>query len=121
MSRLIRVGGIVTKSGIVLIKHAQPLLDASKPARDWVLGSQGEEQSRRLGALLRPFLPGRLVTSPEPKALQTCEIVADELDIPMTVVDGLQEIERPVLPIMSPSEHERVNARIFSEFDHRAI
>jgi broad specificity phosphatase PhoE len=39
----------------------------------------------------------------------------------MTVVDGLQEIDRPVLPIMSPSEHERVNARLFSEFDQRVI
>jgi broad specificity phosphatase PhoE len=39
----------------------------------------------------------------------------------MTIVDGLQEIDRPVLPIMAPAEHERVNARIFSEADSRVI
>jgi broad specificity phosphatase PhoE len=104
-----------------LIKHAQPVLDATVPAREWVLGAEGEEQSKRLGASLRRFIPCRLVTSPEPKALRTCEIVAGELNIPMTIVDGLQEIDRPVLPIMAPAEHERVNARIFSEADSRVI
>jgi broad specificity phosphatase PhoE len=39
----------------------------------------------------------------------------------MTVVDGLREIDRPVLSIMSASEHERVNAQIFAEFDRRVI
>ena len=112
----------MTRGRVVLVKHAQPLLDATKPARDWDLAVEGEEQSKRLGASLRQFLPCRLVTSPEPKALRTCEIVAGELGISsMTVVDGLREIDRPVLPIMSPSEHERVNAHIFTDFDRRVM
>jgi 2,3-bisphosphoglycerate-dependent phosphoglycerate mutase len=104
-----------------LVKHAQPLLDAAKPAREWDLAVEGLEQSKRLGASLRQFVPCRLVSSPEPKALRTCEIVSAELGVSMTVVDGLREIDRPVLPIMSASEHERVNARIFTEFDRRVM
>ena len=111
----------MTRGRVVLVKHAQPLLDATKPAREWDLTVEGQAQSKRLGASLREFVPCRLVSSPEPKALRTCEIVADELGISMTVVDGLREIDRPVLPIMSASEHERVNAQIFTEFDRRVI
>lgn len=111
----------MTDGRVVLVKHAQPALDATKPAREWNLAVEGHEQSRRLASSLRRFIPCRLVSSPEPKALRTCEIVADELGISMTVVDGLQEIDRPVLPIMSASEHERLNARIFAEFDRRVM
>ena len=111
----------MTSGRIVLVKHAQPLLDATKPAREWDLAVEGEGQSKRLGAALREFVPCQLVSSPEPKALRTCEIVAGELGVSMTVVDGLREIDRPVLPIMSASEHERVNARIFTEFDRRVM
>lgn len=112
---------ILAETGrVVLIKHAQPVLDAAKPAREWVLSAEGEEQSRRLASLLRRFVPCRLVTSPEPKAWRTCAIVAAELEIPMTVADGMREIDRPVLPIMAPPEHRRINARIFSE-PHRRV
>src|SRR5262245_51514256 len=106
---------------LVLVKHAHPLLDATKPAREWDLASEGEGQAKRLGALLRRFVPCRLVTSPEPKALRTSEIVAGELGISLAIVDGLREIDRPVLPIMSSHEHESLNARIFMEFDHRVM
>ena len=106
---------------MVLVKHAQPVLDGTKPAREWGLTAKGEEQAKRLGAALRPFIPCHLVSSPEPKALRTCEIVADELDASMRVVEGLREIDRPVLPIMPASEHEQLNARIFTEFEHRVM
>jgi broad specificity phosphatase PhoE len=104
-----------------LVKHAHPLMDATKPAREWDLAFEGERQAKRLGALLRRFVPCRLVTSPEPKALRTSQIVAGELGISPTTVDGLREIDRPVLPIMSSREHERLNARIFMEFDRRIM
>ena len=42
----------MTRGRVVLVKHAQPLLDATKPARDWDLAVEGEEQSKRLGASL---------------------------------------------------------------------
>jgi probable phosphoglycerate mutase len=106
---------------VVLVKHAVPILDPSRPAREWRLGEEGEAQSRRLADRLRAFTPLRLVASPEPKALETGQVVSRELDLPLTSVDGLEEFDRPVLPILSKAEYERVNAAIFADFDRRVL
>lgn len=106
---------------IVLVKHAQPVLDPSVPPREWRLADEGEAQARRLANFLQRFVPLELVCSPEPKATRTCEIVASELGAPFTVVEGLREFDRPVLPVMTADEHERVNAALFREFDRRVI
>jgi broad specificity phosphatase PhoE len=100
---------------LVLVKHAQPVLDAARPAREWILGPEGDAQARDLASGLRSFLPFHLITSPEPKAERTAAIVGDALGVTPIVVPGLQEFDRPKLPIMSPGEHERVNRRIFDE------
>jgi len=106
---------------LVLVKHAVPVLDASRPAREWQLGAEGEGQARALAMALRRFLPFRLATSTEPKATRTAEIVAGELGIERTVIEGLREIDRPALPIMPRDEHERFNARLFQQFDDPVI
>ena len=111
----------MTPCRVVLVKHGQPVLDPNTPAREWKLSAEGEEQARRLGVELRTFIPCRLVCSPEPKALRTCEIIAGGLGIPMKTVAGLREIDRRILPIMTASEHERLHRRIFSEFDQPVL
>jgi broad specificity phosphatase PhoE len=100
---------------LVLVKHAQPVLDAAVPARLWTLGEVGEVQATRLAWKLRELMPLTLVCSREPKAKRTCEIVASELGVSMRVVDGLEELDRPVLPLMSAEEHDRLNSRIFED------
>ena len=106
---------------VVLVKHASPILDSSRPAREWRLGEEGEAQSRRLADRLRAFSPMRLVASPEPKAFKTGQVVAAELDLPITSVEGLEEFDRPVMPMMLKAEYERVNAAIFADFDRQAL
>lgn len=106
---------------LVLVKHALPVLDDSRPAREWQLGVEGEEQARRLVVTLRQFAPFRLASSTEPKAARTAAIVAAELGIGMTTLDGLREIDRPVVPIMPREEHERFNVRLFTAVDEPVI
>jgi broad specificity phosphatase PhoE len=60
-------------------------------------------------------------SSPEPKALSTSAIVAAALEVPIQPVEGLREFDRPPLPIMSPEEHQRVNAEIFSAPDRAVL
>jgi 2,3-bisphosphoglycerate-dependent phosphoglycerate mutase len=106
---------------VVLAKHALPILDASRPPREWRLAPDGDRQSKRLAAALQRFAPLRLVASPEPKARRTAEIAAAALGVSCTTIAGLEEIDRPALPIMPASEHERVNARLFTDFDRPVI
>ena len=106
---------------IVLVKHAVPILDPSRPPREWRLAPDGERQSRQLATTLQRFTPLRVVASPEPKARRTAEIAAAALGVSWTTVAGLEEIDRPAQPIMAASEHERVNARLFAELDRPVI
>lgn len=106
---------------LVLVKHAQPILDPAKPAREWELGAQGEAQAKLLAQSLRRFLPFRLVASPEPKALRTAEIVSAELSVAMRCVEALRELDRPVLPILDAQEHHRLNAEIFADLSKPVI
>ena len=106
---------------VILVKHSTPDLDPSIPARKWPLGAEGEAQSRRLADELSPFQPFRLVSSPEPKAVRTAEVVAETLRMSSTVQDGLQEFDRPVLPFMTAAAHAAFNARLFTEPDRRVI
>lgn len=64
---------------LVLVTHALPALDGAKPPREWILADEGENQARRLASALRRFLPFRVLSSPEPKALRTAELLALEL------------------------------------------
>lgn len=106
---------------VILAKHAQPVLDPSKPAREWQLGAAGLAQAHRLAAALRPFTPLRLVSSPELKAVRTSEVVAAALGVGMTIAEDLRELDRPVLPILSSADHEALNERLFIDFDQPVL
>jgi broad specificity phosphatase PhoE len=106
---------------LILVKHAQPVLDATTPPREWELARAGEVQAERLADALRRYLPFELVCSPEIKARRTSEIVAARLGIPTTTVEDLRELDRPALPIMTDDEHAALNARVFVERDRAVI
>jgi broad specificity phosphatase PhoE len=108
-------------SRVVLVKHALPILDPLRPAREWRLGEEGEAQSTRLADRLRAFSPLRLVASPEPKAFRTGQVVAAQLNLPIASVEGLEEFDRPAMPMMQKAEYERVNAAIFADLDRQVL
>lgn len=100
---------------LVLVKHARPVLDRERPAREWRLAAAGEAQAVALAKRLAGFLPFELISSPEPKAIRTAEIVAGMLGVEPRAVEGLHEFDRPPLPILPRDEHLRLNARLFTE------
>lgn len=100
---------------LILVKHAEPVLEAAVAPRLWQLGPEGAAGSRRLARALEPYQPFALAASPEPKALATAAIVGQAFGIEPRVEDDLRELDRPALPIMPPAEHRRVNERIFRQ------
>jgi len=101
-----------TSRHLILVKHALPVPDASVPAREWRLGEEGEAQSARLAEELRAYEPFSLFSSTEPKAARTAELIGSA-----SALDGLREIDRPVLPWMGEEEHRAFNQRLFDDFD----
>jgi broad specificity phosphatase PhoE len=111
----------IRSTTLILVKHASPVLEATVPPRDWVLSAKGEAEADRLGQRLREFLPFRLVSSSEPKALRTAEIIGAALGVATHSVDGLREIDRRPLPIMTPDAHRQMNAVIFAQPDRPTL
>jgi broad specificity phosphatase PhoE len=111
MSRSIAIG----QPRVVLVKHAMPTLEAGVPAREWRLGADGEAQARALGDRLRSFAPFALFSSPEPKAVRTAELVGAELGSSSRIWQGLEEFDRPALPLLTADEHAALNAPIFRD------
>jgi broad specificity phosphatase PhoE len=106
---------------VVLVKHAMPALEAGVAPREWRLGADGEAQARDLGGRLRSFAPFALFSSPEPKAARTAEVVGAELGLSFSRWQGLEELDRPVLPLLRASEHAALNSPIFSDPARRVL
>jgi len=83
---------------LVLVRHSRPVIDPTRPAREWVLNDEGRRRCQPLAERLRAYDLDVIVTSREPKAVETGEIVARLLGIPCRAADNLHEQARETAP-----------------------
>lgn len=96
---------------LVLVKHAMPFIDTSMDARDWQLADDGRAKSSQLADRLAPYGPDVILSSTEPKAIQTAGIVANKLNLPHDAIAGLHEHDRRGVPWMDKQQfHSAVQA-----------
>lgn len=76
---------------ILLIKHAMPLIQPQIPAPHWRLSDAGRDACAALAAALTPYAPEVIVTSEEPKAVETGEHTANYLSVPVMTRAGFHE------------------------------
>ena len=79
---------------LILVKHSLPEIDPSVPEKEWRLSCEGRWRARKLGERLDRYKLDLVVSSIEPKAIETAEIASDCLKIPMEIVEGLHEHKR---------------------------
>ena len=94
---------------LLVIRHALPLRSEPGQGADPDLSPQGVEQANRLPAALARFPITRLVSSPQRRALQTAQPVADALGLSVDVDDRLAEYDRDLthyVPIEEASEED---------------
>ena len=101
-------------SRLTLLKHSLPQIETVVPAREWQLSSEGRVRAVTLAQRLSQHDPDVVVTSPEPKATQTGEIVASSLEVPLHAVDGLHEHDRRDVGFLEKALFERSIADLFS-------
>ena len=99
---------------IILVKHSLPEIDSTVPANEWHLSSEGRDRSRVLAEKLGPYDLDMILTSIEPKAKETAEVVANHLEIPVEVVEGLHEHERRNVGFLEKERFEQSISRFFS-------
>jgi broad specificity phosphatase PhoE len=99
---------------LFLIRHSDPEIVASVAAAGWHLSAAGYERARALAATIKPNGLSCIHSSVEPKALQTAKAFGDVFGVPIVQVPGLQEHERPGVPLMPRDTFERTIETFFS-------
>lgn len=99
---------------LILVKHSLPQIDPSVPSREWRLSCEGRRRARKLGDRLDRYNLDLVASSTEPKALETAEIAAGALDVPIEIVEGLHEHERANVGFLKSERFERSIERFFS-------
>jgi broad specificity phosphatase PhoE len=98
---------------LVLIRHSMPEIDPAVPAREWRLSEDGRRRCVRLVREVSAFDPAVVVTSQEPKAIETGQLLAEGLGVGCETAGGLHEHRRPRAPWEGREAFEAKVARFF--------
>jgi len=79
---------------LLLVKHSLPEIIPGVPANQWHLSDEGRRRCLPLAEQIAAYAPLTLLSSTEPKALETAQIVADRLGAAVQTAAGLHEHDR---------------------------
>ena len=106
---------------LILVKHSAPLIDRQKPSHEWVLSEEGKQRCGPLAESLRQFAPTTIVTSTEPKAKGTAELIGQALGVTVEEANDLYEHDRSNVPHMEGAEFQSAVALFFNEPDELVL
>ena len=109
------------KRKLVLVRHSLPAITPDIPAPQWPLSEEGRQRCTPLAAKLAAWQPGVVVTSSEPKAIETGRIVAGLLALPCETAAGLHEHERTRATFTTPERFRAGMAAFFQQPDKLAF
>jgi broad specificity phosphatase PhoE len=102
---------------LILIRHALPAIDPGAPSKDWRLSDEGRAAAERLGRRLARQAPAAIVSSDEPKAIETAAAIGRALGLSPAVDPDLGETKRETVPFQGRGSFEAGIARFFAEPD----
>lgn len=105
---------MANRKRLILIKHSEPAIDPGAPPNSWHLSEEGRRRSTTLATRLEPYMPEVVLTSEEPKATETAQIVSDWLGLKVIAHPRLHEHDRTSAPFGTQEDFERT-ASIFFE------
>nr|WP_090341097.1 histidine phosphatase family protein [Mycolicibacterium malmesburyense]CRL70828.1 fructose-2,6-bisphosphatase [Mycolicibacterium malmesburyense] len=112
---------------LLIIRHALPLRSEPGQGSDPDLSEEGIEQAKRLPEALARFPISRLVSSPQKRAIQTAEPVAEALGLSIDIDDRMAEYDRdlshytPVEEISEEDIRRLANGELPSGVDQSAF
>ena len=101
------------KTCLILVKHSLPEIQTDVPASTWHLSVEGKLRTKRLAARLIFYRPDILVSSNEPKAFETAQIIASDLKLELQVVEDLHEHDRTNSPHLPADEFQNAVHEFF--------
>lgn len=106
---------------LLLIKHSLPDIVENVPAHDWHLSDEGCRRCGLLANLVARYQPDIVITSLEPKAQETGQLLAELLQIPVATAADLHEHERHNTPFLSPEMFKASVSAFFENPDQRVM
>jgi broad specificity phosphatase PhoE len=102
---------------LLLVRHSVSQVDPAKPAEEWHLSEEGRARCAQLAEKLAGYVPRAIVSSTEPKALETAALLGAELGLEVREVDGLRETARRTVGFMEAQEFRRSVRALFERPD----
>ena len=100
---------------LILIRHSQSQPEPGVPARLWALTEEGRRRCILLAERLAPYNLDVIITSMEPKAIETGDLVAQRLGILCRARENLHEQARETVPYFGMhKEFQEAVATLFS-------
>ena len=99
---------------LYLIRHANPHIEPDVAASQWHLSPLGMVRAHQFAAHLAGCGIEHFIASSEPKAIQTAQLLAQDLEVPVTTADNLHEHERPQVGFMTRAKFTNLVARFFA-------
>lgn len=78
---------------LLLAKHSPPQICRDAPPPSWRLSEEGRERGLRLAESVSARNVGRVVSSTEPKAIETAEVISRRVGLEVEGREGLHEHE----------------------------
>jgi broad specificity phosphatase PhoE len=100
---------------LILVRHGRPKIDLDAPPTTWSLCHEGQVGCAQLAEQIVAYKPTAVVASPEPKALETAQILAHRLGLEVVVDEGLHEHKRPAASFGSEQEFRDSIAKVFAQ------
>lgn len=102
---------------LIFVRHSLVDRVDGVPARKWNLSGTGRIRARGLVDKLIEFRPEVIVSSDEPKAEQTAEIVSECLGLKYSVEKNLHEHDRRQVPYLTNDEFQSLVQEFFTKPD----
>ena len=100
---------------LILVRHSEPTIEPSVPASQWRLSEVGRLRCYALAERLTHFQPHLIISSTEPKAHETAQIIAETLGVSCEVAEGLHEHDRSNVGLLTREEFQAKVAELFDK------
>jgi broad specificity phosphatase PhoE len=105
--------GSLSLENLILVKHSLPEIISTLPAPLWHLSEIGRLRCKTLAEKVAHYSPDCIVSSSEPKAIETAQIAANHLHQTFQVMAGLHEHDRRNVGWESKEKFEAQVAEFF--------
>lgn len=105
------------KKCLILVKHSLPEVQENIPAREWKLSEEGKWRAEHLADRLISYQPELLVSSVEPKAIETAEIISRKIHLQVEILENLHEHDRSKVSYLSKEIFEESARELFAKPD----